>query len=65
MEDIDNLMKKVKGIKIKPCPFCGKQPNFELTENRIYCPHVGQCAAPSTGSYGKWSDLIKQWNMRA
>lgn len=63
-DELDKLMDKVHKIKIKPCPFCGRDPIFSAHENRIFCPHHGTCPAPSTGYYGRWSMLIENWNQR-
>jgi hypothetical protein len=52
--------------KLKPCPFCGRQPNItELSESKkiiIYCPFQ-PCRCEAIG----WSnnEAETQWNRRA
>jgi len=56
--DPNEIMRQFFKIKIKPCPFCGKQPLFIANENRIVCSSgEGRCVCPKTGCYGRWSDL--------
>ena len=62
---IDDLMDTFYKIKLKPCPFCGEEPLFIANQNRIVCRSEGDgCIAPTTGYYGRWSDLLKEWNRR-
>lgn len=54
-----------KYSKLKPCPFCGKQP--KVTEDNgleicIECKPCGASVYKAKGNYIK--DAIKTWNMR-
>lgn len=54
---------------LKPCPFCGRQPQLVITGGgmtSIQCPSDGMdCITPRTGYYGRAPRAIEDWNKRA
>lgn len=53
--------------RLKPCPFCGKEPNVEnVGDNRsalmIDCV-TDDCVGPSVSCYDH-TEAIRQWNRR-
>jgi len=60
--------------ELKPCPFCGEQPNWHTIRNSITPPkHCSYflscdgdlCLCPSTGDYRTKAEAVDAWNIRA
>lgn len=50
---------------LKPCPFCGKEANYEEEQDVISCMNTeGGCGFFYNGEGYKKKDLIKAWNTR-
>lgn len=59
-------------IKLKPCPFCGKQfndyPEVMIIEKRkimpdLYCVRCPKCSAFGSSEWSK-KEAIEKWNKR-
>jgi hypothetical protein len=64
------MVQKLKRDEAKPCPFCGKQPEYRLYPtiddkftHIISCENPKCKAAPSIGTLNK-IDALQIWNKR-
>lgn len=59
--------------KLKPCPFCGSEPNVQKAEYNapyveyfVRCSNMKKCSVlPFTYSFDNIEDAIDAWNRRA
>jgi Lar family restriction alleviation protein len=66
-DDFYNPKKEVRVMKkLKPCPFCGKKPNYSASCQDGYtgrCSIYCSCGASMNG-YETKAEVLKTWNTR-